>query len=353
MIKWVKLDISELEAMAAEVEAAGGVLKPSKFWDGFAARNTATLRNDGLDSFKRSVNYNYFQWVVNSPRQPAFRSVIRAWARRPSIGALRAACASTTSMGPPEGAGSTSAQVPALGHAVYVGMLWEVARRGFRQHVADRLAEPELGRPILVRWRGKRVTEDLANSLIEYGGIAEHVPEHRLQRATVLEIGAGYGRFADLVLTAHPEARVVIVDIPPALALSQAYLTACHRRRSGASLSRRDVGCGSGAVGRRVTVGVPHSEPVRRDGPDRRRTSVVNVSSLHEMRADQIAEYLRLIDQHARGGFFYTKQWARWRNPVDDVQTDRRSYPYPATWRCLFDRTPVAQPAFFEALFAL
>ena len=62
---------------------------------------------------------------------------------------------------------------------------------------------------------------------------------------------------------------------------------------------------------------------------------------------------LRLIDRHAPGGYFYTKQWASWRNPIDEVHTDRRSYPYPASWRTLFDRTPVAQPEFFEALFAL
>jgi putative sugar O-methyltransferase len=353
MINWVDLDITELEAMAAEVETAGGVLKPSKFWEGFAARNTATLRNDGVDSFKRSVNYNYFQWVVNSPRQPAFRSVIRAWARRPSLSALRArVCVDDVDWDRPKAPDQLPMKYRALGHAIYVGMLWEIARRGVPQAVADRLEEPEVGRPILVRWRSKRVTEDLANSLIEYGGIAEHVPEHRLQRGTVLEIGAGYGRFADLVLTAQPEARVVIVDIPPALALSQEYLTECHadvpvhRFRGGMPVADLERSLAESRLAFLTPNQFAAMAPIGAD-------VVVNVSSLHEMRADQIAEYLRLIDVHARGGFFYTKQWARWRNPVDDVQTDRRSYPYPETWRCLFDRTPVAQPAFFEALFEL
>jgi hypothetical protein len=68
----VNLDLDELEAMVAEVDEAGGVLQPSQFWASFAARNTSTLRSEGLDSFKRSVNYNYFQWVINSPRQPEF-----------------------------------------------------------------------------------------------------------------------------------------------------------------------------------------------------------------------------------------------------------------------------------------
>lgn len=74
-------------------------------------------------------------------------------------------------------------------------MLWDVARRRAGADLADRLEEPELGNPILVRCRGQRVTEDRANSLMENGSIAEHVPAHRLEQATVLEIGAGYGRF--------------------------------------------------------------------------------------------------------------------------------------------------------------
>ena len=353
MIGRVKLDITELEAMIAEVDNDGGVLKPSKFWDALAARNSATLRNDGLDSFKRSVNYNFFQWVINSPRQPAFRSVTRAWARRPSLAALRArVCVDDVDWDRPKSPNQLPVRYRSLGHGIYVGMLWDVARRRVPKHIADRLEEPELGRPILVRCRGRRVTEDLANSLVEYSGIAEHVPEDRLQRGTVLEIGAGYGRFADLVLTAQPGASVVIVDIPPALALSQAYLTACHPdvpvHQFRAGMSATDL-ARSVAESQLAFLTPNQFAAMAPIGAD----VAVNISSLHEMRADQIAEYLRLIDRHARGGYFYTKQWASWRNPVDDVQTDRRSYPYPATWRCLFDRTPVAQPAFFEALFAL
>lgn len=349
----MRLDDHVLQAMAAEVESAGGVLKPSKFWDSFASRNTATLRDEGLDAFKRSVNYNYFQWVVNSPRQPAFRSVMRAWAVRPSISAFRARVAvDDVDWTRPKLPGQLPVKYRARGHAIYVAMLWEIARRRAPEGVADRLAEPGLGRPILVRWREQRVTEDLANSLVEYGAIARHVPADRLRRATVLEIGAGYGRFADLVLRAEPTTRVVIVDIPPALALSQEYLTACHPdvpvHRFGRGWSTADLQ--RSVAGSRLAFVTPNQfaamDPIGAD-------IAVNVSSLHEMRPDQVAEYLRLIDLHARGGFFYTKQWARWRNPIDDVQTDRRSYPYPTTWRCLFDRTPVAQPAFFEALFAL
>jgi putative sugar O-methyltransferase len=349
----VNLDAEVLGAMVDEIRDAGGVLAPSKFWEGFAARNTATLCRDGLDSFKRSVNYNYFQWVINSPRQPAFRSVWWAWARRPSLAAVTArVCVDDVDWERPKSPGQLPPRFRALGHGIYVGMLWDLARRRAPHGLADQLEERALGNPIAVRCRGRRVTEDLANTVLELGGIAEHVSAERLARATVLEVGAGYGRFADVVLRAYPDARVVIVDIPPALALSQAYLTACHpaapTHRFARGLECADLE--RAVAGARLSFLTPNQfaalSPIGAD-------VVVNVSSLHEMTAEQIAEYLRLFDRHARGGYFYTKQWDRWLNPVDGVQTDRRSYPYPSRWRCLFDRTPVAQPGFFEALFAM
>lgn len=349
----LSLDIAGLEAMVAEVEESGGILKPSRFWEGFATRNTSTLRGDGLESFKRSVNFNYFQWVINSPRQPEFASILRAWARRPSVGALRArVCGSPVDWNRPRAKRQLPLRLRPRGHALYVGMLWDVARRNVPRTVADRLEEPELGDPIAVRYRGRRISEDLANSLLEYGSIAECVSGPRLRDATLLEIGAGYGRFADLFLAAQPHARAVIVDIPPALALAQAYLTARHPALPTHRFSR---GCGNTTLTQavndsRLAFLTPNQfaalAPIGAD-------VVVNISSLHEMLPEQVTEYLRLIDRHAAGGFFYTKQWARWFNKVDGVQTDQASYPYPPSWRRLFERTPVAQPAFFEALFAI
>ncbi len=349
----MNLDPGVVEEMIAEVAEAGGVLKPSKFWERLATRNAATLRDDGIGSFKRSVNHNYFQWVINSPRQPEFASVIKAWARHPSIAALRSrVCVDLVDWNRPKSPKQLPIRYRALGHAIYVGMMWEVARRRAPTWVADKLEEPMLGDPIAVLWRDRRISEDLANGLLEYGGIADHVPPSRLEAGTLLEIGAGYGRFADVFLMANPFARVVIVDIPPALALSQAYLTArypdllTHRFERGLRTNELTAAIS----GRQLVFLTPNQfsmlDPMSAD-------LVVNVSSLHEMRPDQVDEYFRLIDRHAHGGFFYTKQWADWFNEADVVRADRSLYRYPDSWICLFDRTPVAQPAFFESLFAL
>jgi putative sugar O-methyltransferase len=349
----VNLEPGDLQAMIAEVEEEGGLLKPSRFWEQLAGRNAATLIEQGIDSFKRTVNFNYFQWVINSPRQPEFASVIRAWARHPSMASLRCrVCVEGVDWERPRSPKQLPVRWRPLGHAIYVGMLWHIAVRRASGITLDGVGEPELGDPIAICWRDRRISEDLANSLLEYSGIAEHAPGSRLTAGTLLEIGAGYGRFADLFLMVNTSARVVIVDIPPALALSQAYLTARWPQLPAHTFRR---GLDSAALAKAVSDNrlvfltpnqLAEAEPLGAD-------LAVNISSLHEMRPEQVAEFLRLIDRHAGGGFFYTKQWERWFNPVDGVEMVKASYPYPATWQKLFDRKPVAQPAFFEALYAL
>ena len=63
-----------------------------------------------------------------------------------------------------------------------------------------------------------------------------------------------------------------------------------------------------------------------------------------------VRRYLELVDRHC-DGVFYTKQWRRWHNPVDDDVIAREDYPYPPGWWRVFERPHPAQPAFFEALY--
>jgi ABC-type xylose transport system permease subunit len=78
----------------------------------------------------------------------------------------------------------------------------------------------------------------------------------------------------------------------------------------------------------------------------------LNVSSLHEMRPDQIAEWFRIIDRHTRGRF-YTKQWVRSINDWDQLVVERGDYPVPPHWKVLLDRPAYATPGFFEAVYQL
>ena len=78
----------------------------------------------------------------------------------------------------------------------------------------------------------------------------------------------------------------------------------------------------------------------------------VNISSLHEMRPDQIAYYFDAIDRHC-SGHFYTKQWKRSVNANDAVVIRQADYPVRDRWRTVYERTHPLQVRFFEALYDL
>src|SRR5439155_24062903 len=86
------------------------------------------------------------------------------------------------------------------------------------------LEEPVLGDPIIVRYGRRRVAQDLCHSVEERASIIGGVRgRHALQR--IAELGAGYGRLAYVWLRGDPTAQYTLIDIPPALYVSQRYLT--------------------------------------------------------------------------------------------------------------------------------
>lgn len=342
-------DLPGLADMAAELAVAEPVFRPSAFWEELVAEHLARLDHTGLAGFKRSINVYYFQWMLHGWRDRQVLAVARRWLRSPSAAILRARLADDRDInadGPPRLARGRDRRL----YAVFVAMLWEYARQRDRHGVLDTLEEPALGDPLVVCHRGRRISQDVANSALELSAILDALPGGLPPGAAVLEIGAGYGRFAWALARKHPGARVVVVDIPPALALAQRYLTETLPERR-VFRFRRFGSAGEVAeelAGADLAFLTPNQlemiEPLgARLG--------VNISSLHEMRPEQIERMLGLIDRHVEG-FFYSKQWERWENPVDGVVTQRGAYPYPAHWRRLFERRHTVQRSFFEALFA-
>lgn len=74
------------------------------------------------------------------------------------------------------------------------------------------------------------------------------------------------------------------------------------------------------------------------------------VSSLHEMRPEQIAHYIGQAGRPTAGGHFYFKQWKTYWNPSDGVTIGREDYPIPRDWKLVFERQHPVQSLFFEAM---
>lgn len=339
-----------MHAMAAELERAPDSHRPSRFWQDHAALHARQLEEHGFERFKRTVNQHYFNWVTLLP-DDQFRRVLATWLRRPDPTVLRARLVDRTDdveLGL-QRLNAFSRPDARLRYALYVALLWEFTRPHDTLGLLDGLEEPSLGEPILVRHRGREITQDLCNSTLELNRIVQATGLDDFDGRTVLEVGAGYGRLAWLIARAWSGARIVVCDIPPALAIAQWYLTALfpERRAFGFRPFTDGEQVAAELDAAQLAFLLPHQlelvAPLEAD-------LAINISSLGEMRLDQIARWFELLDRHTAGVFF-SKQWKQSHNAHDGLTITVDDYPVPRGWRRISLQEAPVQRRFFEAAY--
>jgi putative sugar O-methyltransferase len=339
--------VALIETMRRELAAAPEVYQPGSFWDDLMAANLEMLQSDGIANFKRTVSNNYFNWLVTSLRDPQIQRAVRRWLERPTLAPLLNRIEEhpeglrTTDRAQPHTLSSTAA----WRYKFFVGAAWETARQCDTWGLTERLSEPEIGNPIRLSHRGRLISQDLANSIIEFLYIARSGAVR--DGCRVAEIGAGYGRLA-YVFTEACSMTYCIFDIPPALAVAQEYLTAVF------GPDRIVSYCAGGdfsEVEPRLRPGtVAFFTPDQMEMfPDGWFDCTQTISTLPEMPAEQSQHYLALMSAKSRRALFL-KQWKRWHNPADDVELAEAHYALPKPWRLGFRRTDPIQPAFFNQL---
>jgi putative sugar O-methyltransferase len=324
--------------MFSAMEGSRAEVMPSAYWTELNERSVRHLRETGYEHFKRSLATHYFTWV------PALRDAqFRFLARRlpPSTVVACAARALLAERHEP------FARKQSAVYSLLTFLLWEYARRNDPDRLLDRLDEPSEGDPPRLRLGGRRISQDLANSMLEYRSVAEAGLAGRVR--TVLELGAGYGRTAFVFLRLQPGVKYRIVDIPPALYVAERYLAGQFADRR--VFRFRPFASYAAVAAELEAADIAFLLPRQLELlPDRSADLFVNISSLHEMRPDQIAYYFGQIDRLTRG-WFYTKQWKESRNPADGLVIREDDYPVPAHWRRVYSRPCAVQTYFFEALY--
>ncbi len=338
--------LPDLDAMLEELRNGPEIFRSSRFWEHHAELQRRELAEyGGFAEFKRTVNRHFFQFMVTGVRDPQFRAVARRWSRRPNPRALLARL--NTSLEPPPARFSKLRSIAAgRVYATYISMLARHTARQDHHGVFALLEEPSLGKPTCVRYQRRAVSEDLCNSVLEYTSMLDALPE---PPRSVIELGSGYGRLAWVFLRAQPGIRYVLVDIPPGLAIAQRYLTELLPEASAFRFRHFDdyAQIADEFESAQIAFLTPNQLELI---PAMHAELFINVSSLHEMRHEQIAHYFELVERHC-DGFFYTKQWQRSVNPFDQLVVSREDYPVRPTWQALFDRVHPVQTQFFEALY--
>jgi hypothetical protein len=178
-----------------------------------------------------------------------------------------------------------------------------------------------------VRYRGRGISQDIANSLVEFYAIAEGMEHDRPTGNGVLELGAGYGRLAWVYLSAFPDLRYFIVDIPPALAICQDYLTRLFPDRPAFRFRRFDSYSDVADEMRTAQIGFLTPNQLELV-PDWGAGAFINVSSF--TRCGRIESSLRNPDRSTPTGRSVQKQWRNWSKPRrwrDAYRTTIPSYP--------------------------
>ncbi len=188
-----------------------------------------------------------------------------------------------------------------------------------------------------VRYRGQLISYNLLRHAMFVSRIGRHVDLR--QRLVILEIGGGYGGLARLLKQESPESVVVIVDIPPSLALAMYYLSeACP------TASIADAG------------DLPPEGPLHPSDndfmllpdtylnrlPDRSVDLVVNTTSFQEMPIEGIRTYFAEIQRVCRGVFYCCN---RLQSPSAYGGARFSDYPFDDHW------TPMHQGMNPEGLF--
>ncbi len=341
----VQTGIAKLQAMLEEIRQAPEIVQPSRFWEYLTELNLRQLADDGFAEFKRTINRNYFQFQLADPRSRQYRAVARAWLRQPRAAVFGARLAERLTF--PGGIGRI---VGNRTTALYMALLWEYVHRRDRRGVLEQLEEPLLGHPVYIDYRGRRVSEDLCNSVLELTAITDAVPADEPIRS-VIELGAGYGRVAWAFLSVLPGVRYVLVDIPPALAIAEQYLSMLFADRPLFGFRHFDnyADVAEELQAAQIVFLTPNQLDLL---PPQQADLFVNISSLHEMRPEQIKHYFAAIETHCTG-HFYTKQWQRSVNEHDGMVVSHDDYPLPTGWQVVFDRQHPVQVEFFEALYRL
>jgi cyclopropane fatty-acyl-phospholipid synthase-like methyltransferase len=144
----------------------------------------------------------------------------------------------------------------------------------------------------------------------------------------VLEIGAGYGRTAYVILSLHENCHCTIVDIEPALSISRWYLSQLFDPDRLTFLSPEEI------------------ESVPRGSVD----LAVSISTLSEMTAATRDDYLAFLDEVTVGGRIYLKQWMSWHNPVDNLDVSFDDFVIPDRWVPILREPCPVQTQFVQAM---
>ncbi len=328
---------------------------PSKYWIELNKENLKQLEDTGYENFKQTVALNYFTWTMAGSDAP-IRYLVQSFPKDKQVRYLLKNLPKWTILKnifrvlcPPK-KHQYFTWTQSLAYNLFTNLLWDFTKRNDPEHLLSAINEPPAGNPPKI-YRGKKlISQDLAHSVLEYYSATEAY-KNKNEIQTIIELGAGYGRTAYVFLKALPKVRYIIVDIPPALYIAERYLSEefpekkIFRWRDWGSFAEIENEFQNADI---VFLLSSQLELL----PQKCADMFINISSLQEMRMEQITYYFQQIDR-LTSGYFYSKQWKVSKIPYENITINESDYPLRPNWTKIYSRECKVQVRFFESLFRI
>jgi len=338
-------DLARINEMLANLAKGEVLTLPSRYWEELNKMNMAQLNEQGYENFKKTIALNYFTWMRILPWDSQIVSLCK---NLPAEAIARALRGAFTICG--QKYFSSLGILQSFTYGFLTLLLWEYIFKLSPPAEMLTLREPTEGNPPIVNPRpGMAVSQDLGNSLLEFDTFEQAIPP--MHSSTILELGAGYGRTAYTILSLRPQVKYIVVDIPPALWVAERYLSAVFpdkRIFPYRDFDRFDSIAEEFSKAQIAFFLASQLSSIPEESVD----LVINISSLHEMRKDQIDFYFGQFGRILKpGGHTYIKEWKIGKVLFEGITLSEADYRPPSGWTEILRRTARVQTKFFEAIY--
>lgn len=336
-----------LMQMFKELREAPAIYQPSNFWINLNRIHLDQLMNSDINDFKRSVNMRYFNWGVLAIIRHQLPVVLSQIIKGNFKPILKSKFIYSDSKSKRQV--KRFNWISAFIYKVFVSSFADHISQNDYLHLLDYLEEPLVGNPFVVDYKNRLISQDICNSIHEFYSMINFIKPS--DKMNIAELGSGYGRLGYIFLKVLPKSSYTFIDIPPALYIAQYYMSKIFPKEkmfkfrpfSSFKEVKREF------EESRIKFLMPHQIELL---PKKQFDVFITISSLHEMRRDQISNYIKYIDRLTKD-YFYTKQWKRART-IDNQNIKEQEYPIPKKWKVVLKNSPhPIQRMFFDCLYKI
>ena len=217
------------------------------------------------------------------------------------------------------------------------------------QKYLDQMEEPSFGNPIFFNYKNKKYSFALMNSILEIDTLNKYMDFNKLN--SILEIGAGSGRFCSALLQTKKNINYTIVDIPPTLYVSQSNLSNVFKNKK--IFNYRKFNSFKEIEKEFISSDIRFLLPEQlKLIPNKFFELSIAIDCLHEFNKSKVNEY---FDEFNRlSNFFYFKcQNIQWATFEKKEKYDMNNYPVKINWNKIIHEKCYIPNRYFQALYKI